>query len=409
VTHEEHERTMINDQKYIYPMLSNKPIKSNTLCFVTVTFTASECQHYKHKCINIVLVDYTHSICYACREFVKFRLSNIKEGLSMGGSLTWRNLLGEIIEKSAERQRIATTLGVNPITLTRWVAGVSNPRPHKIQQLLDALPEHRRQLSRLIAQDFAGFFIDASEEICNNALPSAISSSFYSLIFTTYAQAPYAPRNSIIRDLIIKQIIPQIDPNNSSGIQAIIAQFVAPDEKEQPVQSLRVVAEQGTHPQTDFQTMFLGAESQIGLAILSNHIITVEDFLQEQQTLLFPERTIERSSLAYPILSAKGIAGGIAISSIQANYFTSSKLSLLQHYADLLTLSFDPDDFYSSEKIALGVMPTYEQQKTHLRSFETRVREILIQGAQNQQFMTRDAAEAVVWKKLEQELLKRNG
>jgi hypothetical protein len=324
----------------------------------------------------------------------------------MGGSLTWRNLLGEIIEKPAERQRIAATLGINPITLTRWVAGVSNPRPHKIQQLLNALPEHRKQLSRLIAQDFTGFFIDASEEICNNASPSAISSSFYSQIFTIYTQTPYTPRNSIILDLIIKQIISQLDPNNSSGIQVIVTQFVAPDEKDQPVQSLRIIAEQVTPPRTDFPTMFLGAESQIGLAILSNHRITVEDFSQEQQTLLFPEKTIERSSVACPILSAKGIAGGIAISSIQAHYFTPSKLSLLQNYADLLTLAFDPNDFYSSAKIALGVMPTYEQQKLHLRSFEARVREILVLGAQNRQFITRDTAEAIAWKKLEQELLK---
>jgi hypothetical protein len=324
----------------------------------------------------------------------------------MDEPLTWRHLLGEIIALPTERQRLATELGVNPISLTRWAAGISNPRPRTFQLLLDALPEHRKQLSRLITQEHADLFMDASEETRQDASQFSIPASFYARIFTMYATTPSILRSSIILDLIVKQVISQLDSDNSAGIKVIVAQFVAPDEKDQPVQSLRILTGGATPPWMEFQTMFLGAESQIGFAILSNHMITIEDFSQEQQTILFPERTIERSSVACPILFAKDVAGCILISSVQPNYFTSSMLSLIQSYAELLILVFEAEDFYPNEKIRLGVMPTYQQQEPYLRSFANRVRGILVQAAQKQQLITRPQAELLVWKELEQKFLK---
>jgi hypothetical protein len=324
----------------------------------------------------------------------------------MDEPLTWRELLREIIASPTERRRLAEGLGVTPMTLSRWTSGESSPRPRNFQQLLDALPEHRKQLSRLITQEHADLFMDVSEETRQDASQFSIPASFYSRIFNTYATTPPTLRSSKILDLIVKQVISQFDSDNSSGIKVIVAQFVAPDEKDQPVQSLRIITGGVTPPWTELQTMFLGAESQIGFAILSNNMINIEDFAQEQQTIHFPERTIERSSVACPIISAKDVAGCILISSVQPNYFTSSLLSLIQSYAELLTLVFEAEDFYPNEKIRLGVMPTYQQQEPYLRSFATSVREILVQAAQKQQFITKLQAEVIVWKELEQKFLK---
>jgi len=74
----------------------------------------------------------------------------------MQGLASWRELLGKIIADSQERQRIANKLGVNPITLTRWVSNKSKPRPQNLRQLLDALPEYHSRMLELIAIEFEG-------------------------------------------------------------------------------------------------------------------------------------------------------------------------------------------------------------------------------------------------------------
>ena len=63
---------------------------------------------------------------------------------------TWRQLLGTIIVNSKEKQRVATELGVKPITLTRWVSGESEPRSQNLRSLLNVLPGQREELLDLI-------------------------------------------------------------------------------------------------------------------------------------------------------------------------------------------------------------------------------------------------------------------
>lgn len=69
----------------------------------------------------------------------------------------WRELLRSSIENSQERQRIASELGVNPMTLMRWVNGESVPRSKNLRRLFSALPQHRNHLIKLIGQKFKGF------------------------------------------------------------------------------------------------------------------------------------------------------------------------------------------------------------------------------------------------------------
>src|SRR6266702_2789146 len=66
---------------------------------------------------------------------------------------TWRELLGSIIQDAFERQRIASELGINTVTLTRWVQGTSTPRSQHLRRLLSALPHYRDQLFDLISRE----------------------------------------------------------------------------------------------------------------------------------------------------------------------------------------------------------------------------------------------------------------
>ncbi|TMC97621.1 MAG: helix-turn-helix transcriptional regulator, partial [Chloroflexi bacterium] len=76
---------------------------------------------------------------------------------------TWRDLLAEIIRNPDEKRRIARALGINPLTLTRWVHGESVPRLHNLRRLLEVVPDQRARFQPLIVKEF-GEFTPASSE-----------------------------------------------------------------------------------------------------------------------------------------------------------------------------------------------------------------------------------------------------
>ncbi|HWS84070.1 MAG TPA: helix-turn-helix transcriptional regulator [Ktedonobacteraceae bacterium] len=59
----------------------------------------------------------------------------------------WRELLGILTERSAERQRAADELGVTPYTITRWVNRTSEPRLHSLKRLPEVFPRYKQHLS----------------------------------------------------------------------------------------------------------------------------------------------------------------------------------------------------------------------------------------------------------------------
>src|SRR5438132_13154977 len=83
----------------------------------------------------------------------------------MADPSSWRNLLKSIIKDQRERERIATELRLNAITLTRWSTGDSQPRPHNLRQLHRALPlEFRDQFAALVQQEDTSFLDEAPDE-----------------------------------------------------------------------------------------------------------------------------------------------------------------------------------------------------------------------------------------------------
>ena len=113
----------------------------------------------------------------------------------------------------------------------------------------------------------------------------------------------------------------------------------------------------------------------------------------------------EASVAAYPILRAHKVAGCLLISSTQFGFFTPSRLTLLQRYADLLALIFEPDDFYDLQQIELRKALPPEQQKSVLATFRRRVSALLAQSLQNGCPLNVPQAEMLVWQQFEDELL----
>jgi transcriptional regulator with XRE-family HTH domain len=319
----------------------------------------------------------------------------------MDKAQTWRELLGQITSDPQERQRIASALGINPVTLTRWATGKSNPRRETLLLLLNILPSYRKQLTELIAEEFPQIFTDtgAAEE-----QPEEIPSAFYARVINAYTTSPPILRASSVSILILQQILTQLDPDQA-GMFVLLAQCVA-SRAGQKVHSLRVTVSRATLSWNSSlnSTLFLGAESQAGHALVARHLIVAQS--QEEKERRFPiQHPLSESVVACPIILAERAAGSLCLVSMQPHYFTQSHLDLIKGYAELLTLAFEPDEFYNLQDIELGIMPTREQQLTRLVSVQQRITDHMLAAIRNGQPITRLQAEQMVWQELEEELL----
>ncbi len=105
----------------------------------------------------------------------------------MQESPTWRTVLADILKRPGERQRIAEALGINQLTLKRWVQNQSDPRPQYLQQLLTLVPEQQTVLRSLLEQEFPEIMLrdGAADEA-----PQEIASSFYAEVIHMLATLP---------------------------------------------------------------------------------------------------------------------------------------------------------------------------------------------------------------------------
>jgi citrate lyase synthetase len=100
------------------------------------------------------------------------------------------------------------------------------------------------------------------------------------------------------------------------------------------------------------------------------------------------------------------VAGCVLVSSTQPNYFLQSQQTLIQSYADLIALAFEPDEFYDTRHIELGLVPFQEVQRSYLSGFRQRLNETMLQATKIQQPLTIFQAEQIVWQQFEEELLR---
>src|SRR5579859_148303 len=318
---------------------------------------------------------------------------------------TWRELLCKIINDPTEKQLIAGSLHVHPNTLTRWATGQSNPRVDYLRALLESFPHYREQFIPLLIAAFPDFRADNTQP--QEALPLEIPSTFYGRVLNAHTTSPPILRASTVCILILQQIIAQFDPEGQ-GIAALVAQCVPPKLGERKVRSLRITLGRGTPPwrsHLENQSQFFGAESQAGQALTLGRYIAVHNLAARERLFPIPQFLLEESSIAYPILQAERTSGCLCVASTRSNTFSQERLDLLRSYVDLMTLAFEPGEFYALSDIELGIMPTADIQKPLLATFQRRVAQYIIQANQENRSLSRVNVERRVWKELEGELL----
>ncbi|GCF07987.1 GAF domain-containing protein [Dictyobacter arantiisoli] len=315
---------------------------------------------------------------------------------------SWSSVLQGIIKSSGERQRLASSLGVTSMTLSRWASGESKPqRQHLIHLLQVVSPTQRPELLEALEQ----IYPDIQSWLTENT-PENIPSDFFAQVLSIRTTTTESLRFWRISELILKQALAQLDPNHlGMAVKLVQCMRPGPDGK---VRSLRERAGKGTLPWTadlEHDVLFLGLESLSGYAVEVRHIVSDDD-LRQNKTFPAIQDTYEVSAAAHPIRFEGRVAGCLLASSTQVNYFSQQRLNLLTTFSDLIALAFDKSDFYDTSMIDLRVMPKPDIQRPILAHFRQRVTAKFQQARYQQKYASNADIELEAWKELESELLR---
>lgn len=321
----------------------------------------------------------------------------------MSAPFSWRDLLRDIIREPGARERIASVMGVNVITLNRWMNGQSKPRPQNLRQLLYALPDEQRSLfAKLLEQEHMSF----SDTLDADSLDQ-IEYSFVMQVLEMRATTSVTLLFWTLCHKVFQHALRRLDPERiGMAIRVVLCMPRASDGK---IHSLREDVGSGTPPwreDLEQEAIFLGAESLAGYVATSCRPESVQNLTTETRLIPAHRAEYELSATAFPLLYAQRVAGCLLVSSTQPNYFaSSSRLSLISDYTKLITLALTPEQFYPPESIELRVMPSFEVQREHLASFRNRVTALMKETSNAKEPLTRSQAEQLVWQQLEEELL----
>jgi transcriptional regulator with XRE-family HTH domain len=316
----------------------------------------------------------------------------------------WRELLGSLISDPRQKQTLASKLGVSPLTLTRWAEGESQPRPQNLKLLAEALPQYRTELLQSFNEEFGLF---ALTEPAVEAEVEEIPSAFYARVLSAHATSLAVLRFWSISSLILQQAVGQLDPHQV-GLAITVVQCMPPSGRERKVRSLRKRIGIGTgrwQSSVEQKAGFLGAESLAGYTVAQGRLMVIQDIGRDQG--IFPAQPIEGEvgSAIAPILRASAVAGCLLVSCVRSDFFSSARTRLVQEYADLLALAFEPQDFYELQMMDLQTMPSLSVQEEYFKLFQRRVATLMRDSAQAGRPLKVTEAEQLVWQQLEEELL----
>ena len=315
----------------------------------------------------------------------------------MHSSHRWRDVLGTVASVAQNKQRLLQELGVSSLTLSRWISGESRPRPSNLRLLLHALPEHRIQFLAMWEEEFGTAVV---HDILSDTIQHEISSLFYTQILHMHAHMFRLLHFRTICELILQQALEQLDPNRAGLYLAVMR--CTPPTKGHKVRS--VYESVWTMTFAD-ETMpirpFFGREALVGEALNTGRAQIIHS--RQEGVRQFPHGWwgIMESAIAYPIHIADRFAGCLLIYSFMPGYFwLSSRQTLVQHYANLIAIAFEAEDFYAYDEIDIVRMPYFDSQRAITPSYHQRLAMIMSEEDVNHQ-----EAERLVIQQLEKDLL----
>ena len=310
---------------------------------------------------------------------------------------TWHELLAKIIKNPQEKERIATALGIHPLTLTRWVRSEATPHQGSLHRLFEAVPE----LRPLLADELRALSPPLAE-VSQRAIPV----TFYSHILELYRTSLDDLRCWPICTAVLHEACNQLAPSEAElGISVVRCMAPSQGSIIRCLQEYVGLNTFHSRKQVEQRVRFFGAESLAGYVVANCHSVMIADLNSEQR---LPHQLPEQacSAAAFPLLHANRIAGCLLIWSTEPGYFRSpALLDLFQSYAALLALAFDPEDFYEPRSIALEIMPSLQAQQTYLVTNRQYIKSLLGKAAMDRHTTSYSQAEQRAWWQLAEELL----
>ncbi|RAQ96277.1 helix-turn-helix domain-containing protein [Thermogemmatispora tikiterensis] len=277
--------------------------------------------------------------------------------------------LQRILKRDRARiAQFATSLGVSENTVYRWMNGQSEPRPSSLRQILEVMPEHRRELQEAIEQSFPNVLdLPPAGEI------PPVSRELYRQVLEL--------RATIVQDdsrrwqmiqLIFEAAIKHLDPEQR-GLALTYAELMPP--RPDGIHSLYEAEVRATSPWSETQESraFLGSTTLAGTAAMLQRLQTWSE-LDHEQRHQFVVEEFERSACACPVLFAGRCAGVLIVSSTQADFCSPPVCQAVNEYALLVALALPESAFYDPSLIHLRPMPDIRWQREEIsRTFVNRV------------------------------------
>jgi hypothetical protein len=322
-----------------------------------------------------------------------------RKGRELG---TWHDLLKQIIEDPQQKQRITQELRIHPLTLARWAKKETKPSQEHMRHLLGVIPPgHLDVFTQLASVDFPGL---ARLSDVSGSSSQEPPSAFYAHVLSACAQTPGLLWPDGVYNLILQQAIEHLNPDHS-GMAISIVKCMPPIHGTH-VRSLREIAGIGMPPwkrELEQKMAFLGAESLAGEAVTKSRLVVIQS--REAPLSLVHRTAHEQSAVACPITRKAKIMGCLLVASERPNYFTRTHLALVERYADLTAVAFEPEDFYESQDIELRLMPRSTIQQPYLHDYRRRVTQKLVEATAVPRYLTLYKAQQQVWQEIEEELL----
>lgn len=315
----------------------------------------------------------------------------------------WQAVLQKIIQPTRERQRLASALGVNTITLTRWARADSRPQRSYLALLVKVVqPQQRAELLNALLAAYP----DMQDKLLEETAES-IPSSFFRHVLQERAAINEILRRHHLGTMILNEVLHLLDPNLLG--MAVTAALCMPPVNGK-ILSLREQGGRGTAPWTadlEHKSIFLGLNSLAGHVVQSGRADSIFDVREEHYipAFAYPEH-LEVSAAAAPIWLEGKIAGCLLAASTQRGHFTQNRIDLLSNFANLYTLALSSGDFYEHRLVQLRYIPQPPHQDAYLSSFRQRVTRLIAEAGRLGKALSSAEAELRAWQEIEEQLIR---
>ena len=259
---------------------------------------------------------------------------------------TWRTLLGHLAQTPADRQRVASELGVKRYSVSRWISGEVVPRPHSLRRLPDLFPNQRAQMRRLIEEDFPGIFLPPSglsqwEEEERTGIPSA----FYERLLSALTEIEGELSSWTIAQLGMQQLLRLVDKDHLGASITLLR--CTPPSPDGLIRSLHELARlDSPAPTLPLSTALFGHSSLAGRAVMTS------------------QTQVSSQQIAVPLRRRGRLAGCLLVRSHEL--ITVGLGRVIESYAKLFSLLFLDSDYFETHRVALEAFGSPEQQQERL-------------------------------------------